>query len=72
MDTAVAARLDVRPFAAGCPAMMAEDENSELEAIAKAFRTISKEISYGGLAQAVLQAALLYCGAARGAVLLSE
>jgi signal transduction histidine kinase len=52
--------------------MMSEDENFELEAIAKAFRTISKETSYAGLAEAVLQAALLYSGAARGAVLLSE
>jgi signal transduction histidine kinase len=49
-----------------------EDELFELEAIANALRAVSKEISYGGLANAVLQAALEYCGAARGAVLLSE
>ena len=45
---------------AGCPmtvvgeersAMTHEDETLELEAIAKAFRTISKEISYEGLAR---------------------
>jgi signal transduction histidine kinase len=52
--------------------MPPDDELFELEAIAKALRAVSKEISYGGLANAVLQAALGYCGAARGAVLLSE
>ena len=48
------------------------DETFELDLIAKALRTISKEISYGGLAEALLEAALDYSGAARGAVLLSE
>jgi signal transduction histidine kinase len=52
--------------------MMREDETFELEMIAKAFRTISREISYGGLAAALLEATLGYSGAARGAVLLSE
>jgi signal transduction histidine kinase len=44
----------------------------ELERIARALRAIAKEISYGGLATALLQTALEYCGAVRGAVLLSE
>ena len=48
------------------------EETFELDLIAKALRTISKEISYGGLAEALLEAALDYSGAARGAVLLSE
>jgi signal transduction histidine kinase len=48
------------------------NETSELELIANAFQAISKEISYEGLAQALLAAALRYSGAARGAVLLSE
>ena len=52
--------------------MLLEDETLELEAIAKAFRTISKEISYRGLAEALLKAAREYSGAARGAVLLSQ
>jgi signal transduction histidine kinase len=52
--------------------MRLESETFELEAIAKAFRTISKEVSYGGLAKALLEAALRYSGADRGAVLLSE
>src|SRR5258707_1174331 len=52
--------------------MSLENETFELEAIAKAFRAISKEISYGGLANALLKAALGYSGAVRGAVLLSE
>lgn len=52
--------------------MRLESETSELELIGKAFRAISKEISYDGLAKALLKAALNYSGAARGAVLLSE
>jgi signal transduction histidine kinase len=48
------------------------NETSELELIADAFRAISKEISYEGLAKALLEAALRHSGAARGAVLLSE
>jgi signal transduction histidine kinase len=47
------------------------DETFELDLIAKALRTISKEITYGGLAEALLEAALDYSGASRGAVLLS-
>jgi signal transduction histidine kinase len=53
-------------------AMRLENETSELELIAKAFQAISKEISYEGLAKALLKAALGYSGAARGTVLLSE
>ncbi|WP_051397348.1 hypothetical protein [Bradyrhizobium elkanii] len=52
--------------------MMFEVKTSELELIAKAFQTISKETSYEGLAKALLNAALGYSGAGRGAVLLSE
>lgn len=52
--------------------MKLENETSEFELIAEAFRTIAKEISYGGLAKALLEAALGYSAAARGAVLLSE
>jgi GAF domain-containing protein len=52
--------------------MRLEHETPEIELIAKAFQVISKEISYEGLAKALLKAALGYCGAARGAVLLSE
>jgi signal transduction histidine kinase len=52
--------------------MRLENETSELELIAKAFQAISKEISYEGLAEALLKAALGHSGAARGAVLLSE
>ena len=48
------------------------EETFELDLMAKALRTISKEISYEGLAEALLEAALDYSGAARGAVLLSE
>jgi signal transduction histidine kinase len=52
--------------------MTLENQRFELELIAKAFQAISKEISYRGLAKALLQAALGYSGAVRGAVLLSE
>ena len=49
-----------------------EKETFELGLIAKAFRAIAKETSYGGLADALLKTALKYSGAVRGAVLLSE
>jgi signal transduction histidine kinase len=52
--------------------MTLENETFELELIAKAFQAISKEISYRGLAEALLHASLGYSGAVRGAVLLSE
>jgi signal transduction histidine kinase len=52
--------------------MRLEKETSELELIANALQAISKEISYEGLARALLKTALGYSGAARGAVLLSE
>jgi len=52
--------------------MRLENETSELEPIARAFRATSKETSYEGLASALLRAALGYSGAARGAVLLSK
>ena len=47
-------------------------ENETLERVAKAFRIISKETSYQGLAKALLKEALCYSGAARGGVLLGE
>src|SRR5271167_3122538 len=53
-------------------AMRIETETAALEEIAEAFRTISKEISYQGLANALLEAALSYSGVTWGAVLLSE
>jgi C4-dicarboxylate-specific signal transduction histidine kinase len=53
-------------------AMRLENETLELGLIAKALQIISKEISYQGLAKALLREALSYCGAARGGVLLSE
>jgi GAF domain-containing protein len=52
--------------------MKLENEASKFEPIAKAFRTIAKEISYGGLAKALLKSALECSSAIRGAVLLSE
>jgi signal transduction histidine kinase len=52
--------------------MRLQHETPEIELIAKALREISKEISYEGLAKALLSAALGYSGVARGAVLLSE
>src|SRR5215475_10092527 len=52
--------------------MRLESETSEIGRIANAFQAISKEISYEGLAKALLKAGLDYCGAERGAVLLSE
>ena len=52
--------------------MTLENETFELEPIAKAFQAISKEISYSGLAKALLRTALEYSGAVRGAVLLSK
>jgi signal transduction histidine kinase len=53
-------------------AMKLDSETTELAVIAQAFRSISKEISYGGLANALLEAGLACSGAVRGAVLLSE
>ena len=52
--------------------MRLEHETPEIELVAKAFQAISKEISYEGLANALLKAALGHSGASRGAVLLSE
>jgi len=52
--------------------MRLEHETPEIELVAKAFHAISKEISYEGLANALLKAALGHSGASRGAVLLSE
>ena len=52
--------------------MKHENEALELELIAKALQTISKEISYQGLAETLLREALSYCRVARGGVLLSE
>src|SRR5262245_17477419 len=52
-------------------AMTLETETDQFELIANALRAISKEISYGGLANALLKVALTYSGAIRGAVLLS-
>jgi hypothetical protein len=51
--------------------MKLENEVNELELIARALQKITGEISYEGLAQALLTQALSYCGAARGGVLLS-
>jgi signal transduction histidine kinase len=47
-------------------------EPFELDLIASALQTISKETSYKGLAKALLEATLRHPGADRGAVLLSE
>jgi signal transduction histidine kinase len=52
--------------------MTLENGTLELEPIAKAFQAISKEISYAGLAKTLLNTALGYSGAVRGAVLLSK
>lgn len=52
--------------------MTHERKKSELELVARAFRAISKEVSYAGLARALLAVALEYSEATRGAVLLSE
>jgi signal transduction histidine kinase len=52
--------------------MRLKNETPELELVAQAFRAISKETSYEGLAKALLKAALDHSGASRGAVLLSE
>lgn len=51
--------------------MQLENEAHDLERIAKAFRLISKEIGYGGLANAFLGVAIENSGAVRGNVLLS-
>jgi hypothetical protein len=45
-------------------AMRLGEETLELDLIAKALRTISRETSYRGLAEAILEAALEYSGAA--------
>ena len=45
--------------------MKLEEETHQLELIARAFQVISKEISYQGLAKALLREALNYSGAAR-------
>lgn len=47
-------------------------ETPEIEQIARAFQAISREISYEGLARALLTAALGYSRSTRGAVLLSQ
>ena len=52
--------------------MTPENDTFELEALANALRTISREVSYQSLAKALLDTALRCSGAARGAVLLSE
>jgi signal transduction histidine kinase len=52
--------------------MKLEEETHQLELIARAFQVISKEISYQGLAKALLREALNYSGAARGGILLGE
>jgi C4-dicarboxylate-specific signal transduction histidine kinase len=52
--------------------MRLESETHELERVARAFRIISKETGYQGLAKALLREALGYSGAARGGVLISE
>jgi signal transduction histidine kinase len=51
--------------------MRLDDDSQELELIAHAFQTISRETSYHGLAKAFLEQALSYSGASRGGVLLS-
>jgi len=52
--------------------MRFDNENEELELIARAFQIVSREISYQGLAKALLTEALSYSGATRGGILLSE
>ncbi|WP_454630721.1 ATP-binding protein [Bradyrhizobium cenepequi] len=47
------------------------NETRELELIAKAFQSISRESSYQGLARALLEEATRYSGAAKGGILLS-
>jgi signal transduction histidine kinase len=51
--------------------MRLDSETHELDLVAKAFQIISREISYQGLAKALLKEALSYSGASRGAILLS-
>lgn len=51
--------------------MRLKSETHELDLVAKAFQVISREISYQGLANALLAEALSFSGAARGAILLS-
>lgn len=52
--------------------MKPDTNTTEIERIAKAFQEISRETTYDGLANALLNASLQYSGAQRGAVLLSE
>ena len=52
--------------------MVPDGDTQELETIAAALRTISKETGYTGLAKALLDVALAHSKADRGAVLLSE
>ncbi|MBR0933726.1 ATP-binding protein [Bradyrhizobium jicamae] len=52
--------------------MSPENEAPELALIAKGLRTISKETTYQGLAEALLREALSYSAADRGGILLSE
>jgi signal transduction histidine kinase len=52
--------------------MRLDNERCELERIAKALRSISKEISHQGVAEALLETALGHSGAVRGAVMLSK
>lgn len=52
--------------------MKPDTNTTEIEVIARAFQEISKETTYDGLANALLNTALDYSGAKRGAVLLSE
>jgi C4-dicarboxylate-specific signal transduction histidine kinase len=52
--------------------MKLQNKVHELKLIAGAFQKIAKEISYEGLANALLTEALSYCRVARGGVLLSE
>lgn len=51
--------------------MRLDDEPHELELIARAFQTISRETSYQGLARALLEQALSHSKAERGGVLLA-
>lgn len=46
--------------------MRLKSETHELDLVAKAFQVISREISYQGLANALLAEALSFSGAARG------
>ncbi|MBR0697365.1 ATP-binding protein [Bradyrhizobium lablabi] len=52
--------------------MILDKNTTEIESISRALQGISKEISFEGLAKALLKASLNHSGASRGAVLLSE